>query len=105
MLAEATGFEPFADSDYLDRASERIVTLERAFNNREGFRRKDDTLPLRFTTEPLKNAGPYTGEMVRNLEGMIDEYYRLMGYDNDGVPTPERLEALSIGYVSEDLKL
>lgn len=103
MLAQATGFDPFADSDYLDRASERIVTLERAFNNREGFRRKDDTLPLRFTTEPLKNAGPYTGEMVRNLEGMIDEYYRLMGYDNDGVPTPERLEALGLDRVSEDL--
>jgi aldehyde:ferredoxin oxidoreductase len=27
---------------------------------------------------------------------MLDEYYRLMGWDDNGVPTPETLDALGL---------
>lgn len=103
FLAEATGNRQFADIAFLDKTAERIVTLERAFNVREGFRRKDDTLPLRFTTEPLFNSGPYTGEMVKNLDAMVNEYYRLMGYSTDGIPTEKRLRILGLDGISKDL--
>ncbi|MFC1823093.1 aldehyde ferredoxin oxidoreductase family protein [Thermodesulfobacteriota bacterium] len=103
MLAEATGVEEFADHAYLEKAAEKIITLERAFNVREGFSRKDDTLPLRFTTEPIRNAGPYTGEVVSNLDGLIDEYYRLMGYTREGIPTSDRLERLGLQSIAQDM--
>jgi aldehyde:ferredoxin oxidoreductase len=31
------------------------------------------------------------------LAGMLDDYYRLRGWDADGVPTPERLVTLGLG--------
>ncbi len=104
MMAEATGIEEFADYSYLEKAAERIITLERAFNVREGLSRKDDRLPDRFTKEPLLNAGPYTGEMVRNLDGMIDRYYDLMGYTKQGIPTQERLNKLDLPKVAADME-
>ncbi len=61
-------------------------------------------LPERFTTEPLKNAGPYTGEIVRNLDGLIDEYYRLMGYTKEGIPSVEKLRELHLEGVIKDME-
>ncbi len=104
MMAETTGIEEFADYSYLETAAERIITLERAFNVREGFSRNEDTLPDRFTKEPLLNAGPYTGEMVRDLDGMIDRYYESMGYTKQGIPTPERLNKLDLPDVAADME-
>jgi aldehyde:ferredoxin oxidoreductase len=36
------------------------------------------------------------GGQVVDLEPMLDEYYRIMGWTEDGIPTPERLKALGI---------
>ena len=36
------------------------------------------------------------GGQVVDLEPMLDEYYRIMGWDAKGVPTPERLKELEI---------
>jgi aldehyde:ferredoxin oxidoreductase len=82
---------------------ERVITLERAFNIREGFGRKDDSLPSRFTDEPMPNSGPYTGQTVRNLDGLIDEYYRLMGYTPKGIPSLEKLKDLGLEEVIESI--
>jgi aldehyde:ferredoxin oxidoreductase len=103
FISTATGYDHFADPAFHDKMTEKILTLERAFNVREGFSRKDDMLPERFTTEPLKNAGPYTGEIVRNLDGLIDEYYRLMGYTKDGIPSAEKLRELELEEVIDDI--
>jgi aldehyde:ferredoxin oxidoreductase len=40
-------------------------------------------------------AGPAAGHVVE-LEPMLDEYYRLMGWDAQGVPTPEQLVELGL---------
>ena len=103
LLAAATGFEELADYAHLAKAMERVITLERAFNIREGFGRKDDSLPSRFTDEPMPNSGPYTGQTVRNLDGLIDEYYRLMGYTKEGVPSLEKLKDLGLQDVIESI--
>jgi len=76
------------------RAAGRIVNLERLFNVREGFRRRDDTLPRRLLAEPMP-TGPSAGHVVP-LEVMLDEYYALMGWDADGVPTLERAQELGL---------
>ena len=49
----------------LSEAGERINNLERLFNVREGFSRKNDTLPERFLKEPL-SKGPSKGKRRRS---------------------------------------
>ena len=96
LMAAATGIDDFGDPDKLERIGARIVCLERAFNVRDGFSRKDDTLPERFLTEPLRNAGPATGQIVRNLDGMIDELYDAAGYTREGTLSARRMEELGL---------
>lgn len=91
------------DKDKLLEAGERIWNLQRAFNAREGFSRRDDRLPRRLTSEPLPN-GPDTGSVVR-LDRMLDEYYEARGWDKaTGWPTREKLEALGLDSVANDLE-
>jgi aldehyde:ferredoxin oxidoreductase len=104
MIASATGIPAFSDPQYLSRTGERIFNLERAFNIREGFGRKDDVFPKRITTEPLKKAGLAEGQVIRNAEGMLDEYYQVRGWDKDGIPTPEKLKGLGLEEVIKDIK-
>jgi len=87
MLVAASGFEEFGEPAYLEKIGKKIVTLEQAFNVREGFSRKDDTLPSRFLSEPLENAGAATGQVVRKLDALLDEYSAAMGYTQQGIPT------------------
>lgn len=75
---------------------ERISTLARAINVREGFRRAADTLPDRNLAQPMV-GGPADGHVVELAPIMLDEYYRLMGWDAEGVPTPERMQELQLG--------
>lgn len=100
LLAAATGVQEFQDVNCLNMVGERIVCLERCFNVRDGFSRHDDTLPDRMLTEPLLNAGPSTGQVVRNLNGLLDEYYDYLGYSREGIPTPETLRRLGLDSVS-----
>ena len=104
MLVAATGIEEFGDWGYLRKAGERIVNLDRAFNARDGFDRRHDTLPRRFQTEPLHTgAAPGEGQMVRSLDRFLDEYYKLRNWTETGIPTREKLEELGLGRVVQDL--
>lgn len=96
FLVAATGISSFSSPEALLTVGERIVTLERYFNVREGFSRKDDALPQRMTSEPLKCAGPATGQVVRNMDKLLDEYYEALGYTPEGEPSPEKLRELCI---------
>ena len=73
--------------------ADRIETLIRMFNVREGFTRKDDTLPYRTLHEPLPD-GPAKGQFIgeENLNRMLDEYYELRGWDRLGIPKQETLK-------------
>jgi aldehyde:ferredoxin oxidoreductase len=73
---------------------ERIYNLERLFNIREGFSRKDDILPKRFLETPLQD-GPSKGKIVP-LNDLIDEYYMVRNWDESGIPTDNLLEKLSL---------
>lgn len=78
----------------LSRAGERIWNAERLFLVRAGFSRKDDTLPDRILRTPLPD-GPAKG-MVCHLEEMLEDYYRIRGWDADGRPTAATLRALGL---------
>jgi aldehyde:ferredoxin oxidoreductase len=97
--------------DDLLGAGERIVNLERLYNVKLGLDRTDDQLPGRFIAEPLK-VHPFarseeTGKVqasgepihvgrLRNFNGMLDRYYRLRGWNSQGVPTHRKLEELGL---------
>jgi aldehyde:ferredoxin oxidoreductase len=93
LVKAATGFDYPTAAD-LQLVGERVSTLARLFNVREGFSRAADTLPARNLSQPLKD-GP-AGAQVVELEPMLDEYYRIMGWDGQGVPTAEQLEKLKL---------
>jgi aldehyde:ferredoxin oxidoreductase len=71
MLSALTG-TPYTVEDYL-RAGERIWNLEKLYNLKAGITIKDDQLPARMTTLPIK-TGPSKGELSRVPE-MLPEYY------------------------------
>ena len=104
LLLAATGIKDFEDAANLLKIGERIVCIERCFNVREGFSRKDDALPERMRSEPLRQAGPATGQTVGNLEHLLDEYYQSLGYSPEGIPTIKRLQALDLQTAIEDMK-
>jgi aldehyde:ferredoxin oxidoreductase len=93
LLNYATGADYSADS--LLEAGERIYNLERMFLVGAGFSRADDTLPPRMLEEPMPE-GAAEGHVVE-LEEMLDAFYRVRGWDENGVPTREKLEALGLG--------
>ncbi len=92
LLNAATGLDYSVDE--LCTAGERIFNAERLFLVRAGFSRRDDSLPPRIVAEPLPD-GPAEG-MVCHLEEMLTDYYRLRGWDADGIPTPEKLAELGL---------
>ena len=94
LLRAVTGLDYTPEDVML--VGERIYNLERCFNVREGFTRRDDTLPRRFLEEPLEE-GESSGVTVR-LDEMLDEYYRVRHWTREGVPTSERLEELGLGF-------
>jgi len=49
---------------------------------------------MRILKEPIK-TGPSKGE-IEELDKMLDDYYKLRGWDKNGVPTNEKLKALGL---------
>ncbi|MBI5966399.1 MAG: aldehyde ferredoxin oxidoreductase C-terminal domain-containing protein [Deltaproteobacteria bacterium] len=98
-MAETAGLfsrvigEVFGPEDLL-KAGERIWNLERLFNLREGFGRRDDTLPPRLLHEPMPE-GPAKGHIVE-LDQLLEDYYKVRAWDERGVPTPEKLDELGL---------
>ena len=98
LLDRAFGAEFSADD--LKEIGRRIVDLERAFINREGIRRCDDTLPWRYFEEPLPN-GLAKGHRVdrEKFNGMIDRYYGFRGWNQEGVVSEERIAEMVAPWV------
>jgi len=102
MLVAALGETKFGSADYLWHVGEKVYNLERCFNIRDGFSRKDDTLPKRMYTEPLI-GGIRDGEIIRKPDVIIDEYYGARGWDKNGIPTKATLKRLGLEEVDKDI--
>jgi aldehyde:ferredoxin oxidoreductase len=104
MIAAARGIDKFADDAYLKKVGERMFNLERAFNVREGFSRKQDTLPKRILTEPLHTRkAPGEGQIVSHQDEFLDKYYQLRGWTKDGIPTEKKLKELGLDFTLKDM--
>jgi len=94
FLHSATGIESFDGSDRVLQIGERVNTLVRRFNIREGLTPALDTLPERFSKEPLAE-GP-SREHVVDLAPLLEDYYAVRGWDAQGVPTASKLGELGL---------
>jgi aldehyde:ferredoxin oxidoreductase len=92
MLRVVTGLD-WSDEEVM-KAGRRIYTLERLFNNRAGFGRGDDTLPPRFFNEEFQTGSSRHRRV--ELDGMLDEYYAVRGWDRNGVPLPKTIADLGL---------
>ena len=91
-----TGFE--ITPQEIKKAGERINNLARLINIREGFSRKDDTLPWKIMNQPILDDGPVKGAVVtqEELDLLLDDYYSVRGWNAEGYPTKERLQDLGL---------
>ena len=96
LYALVTGYEMTPEE--LSAAGERINTLARLINLREGLSRKDDTLPWKVMNQPIPDDGPVKGAVVTQdeLDLLLDDYYQSRGWTLDGVPTKSQLNKLGL---------
>ncbi len=86
------------DSEDLGYVGERVWTLIRLFNLREGFSRADDRLP-----KPLLEPGP-NGEAIdpAAFDDLLEQYYTARGWDRHGRPTHQLLDRLDLAAVVDE---
>ena len=92
MLNVVTGLD-YTEEELLEVGT-RIYNLERKYNSEAGLTRKDDMLPARFMEEELAEGA--SRNRIVQLDEMLDRYYKLRGWDKNGVPTEETLKKLGI---------
>ncbi|MDF2628550.1 MAG: aldehyde:ferredoxin oxidoreductase [Symbiobacteriaceae bacterium] len=83
----------------LMKVGERVNTLSRLFNLREGLTHETDKLARRFLT-PFEN-GPLKGRAVpeESINEALKTYYSMMGWDREtGVPSEGKLLELGLGW-------
>jgi len=100
LLTAITGLD--WDEDRFAEAGERVYTLEKMFNYREGFRREDDQVPDRFFTEAL-TVGDEKGAVLDKEEFkiMMDEYYAERNWDPVTTrPEDKKLSELGLNFTT-----
>ena len=92
IISAASGMD--IDEAALWEIADRNRNLIRAFNIRRGLKKKDERPP----DDHWKKRFPeYEAEL-------LDKYYTFKGWNDQGVPTKEKLHKLGLDYVSEDLE-
>jgi aldehyde:ferredoxin oxidoreductase len=92
LISSATGMD--VDKDGLRKIVNRSRNLHRAFNNLRGMRRADELPP----------ADHWRRRFPDLEETLTTKYYKFKGWNQDGVPTRERLHELDLDYVAKDLE-
>ncbi|WP_435098092.1 aldehyde ferredoxin oxidoreductase family protein [Halorubrum sp. N11] len=88
------------DPEDIRLLGERVWTLTRLFNLREGFDRSDDGLPEALTrgTDGASETDeePDDGLDPEAFEDLLDQYYTYRGWDREGRPTALVLDRLEL---------
>ena len=92
LYRTATGFD-YSDEEIL-QMGERIWNMEKLYNLKNGFEKRDDALPPRLLKEPI-SEGPAKGR-VSQLDKMLEEYYKERGWDSNGIPPEEKIRELGL---------
>ncbi|MCD6407202.1 aldehyde ferredoxin oxidoreductase family protein, partial [Candidatus Aerophobetes bacterium] len=75
------------------KCGERIFTMQRLINLRDGYSKKDDILPPKMYA-PAKKG--FRAGKVPPVEELINEYYRLREWDENGHPSKRKLQELDL---------
>lgn len=106
FLKAATGED--ITFDELKKLGDRIYALIRCFWKREyaDFGRSWDMAPERWVAEPL-TKGPLKGTKVdrKGYEKMLNWYYEMRGWDENGIPTKQTLDNLGLPEVASALTI
>ena len=88
----------------LMKVGERCVNLTRIFNLREGLNSSHDRLPERFFS-PFA-SGPLQGTAIdrKAFEAAKATYYRMMNWNEKGVPSEAKLNELGIAWAAESIR-
>ena len=84
LVSMATGTD--LSKDELTEMAARVTNLTRRFNLQEGLTRADDFLPKRMLIEKLPGGNGIT---EAELTQLVQDYYRLRGWDENGIPAGE----------------
>ncbi len=95
LINKITGFKTSVDD--LMILGEKISNLTRLYNIRNGRKRENDSLPARFFEEKHISGIFKDRYLTRDIfSKWLDMYYRVRGWDKDGIPTTEKLNSLGI---------
>ena len=101
LLGAITGWET---SSYEVMAyGQRRINLTKIYNIREGLTADQDTLPERFFTDPI-TVGRWNDHFIdkAKFQEMIQTYYAMMGWNEEGVPRYSTLLANRLEWVGEE---
>jgi aldehyde:ferredoxin oxidoreductase len=94
-VERVTGWR-YSDAD-LRRTGERISTLKKLFNIREGWQPADDWLPMRLLSEPIRDGVAQGVELSADeLREMIESYYRARDWNENGFIPESKLRDLGL---------
>ncbi|MHA1792346.1 MAG: aldehyde ferredoxin oxidoreductase C-terminal domain-containing protein, partial [Promethearchaeota archaeon] len=93
LLKSATGFESLGNKKKLLKVGERANNVKRIISCKMGISKKDDTLPS--IVLKTMNSGGIAGVKL-DLSENLKKYYEKRGWDENGIPTDEKIEDLDI---------
>ena len=97
IVRATTGW--YTSSWELMKVGEKITTMAKAFNIREGLTKQDDKLPERFFQPHTSGALAETAIKPEEFKNAIFNYYKMMGWDEEGTPTKSKLEELELDWI------
>lgn len=102
LIRAVTGWNTSAFE--LMKQGERVCTMARVFNIREGFTSKDDVVPDRIFE--AFTSGPLAGVAIDRdaFQQAVKYYYESMGWNEEGVPTTFKLHELGIPWAKDHLR-
>jgi len=101
IVRAVTGW--YTSSWELMKVGEKITTMARVFNIREGLTKDDDWLPARFFQPHASGALTETSIKPDELKNAIINYYKIMGWSEDGIPTKSKLAELELDWIAKYL--
>ncbi|RLB24403.1 MAG: aldehyde ferredoxin oxidoreductase [Deltaproteobacteria bacterium] len=91
LFNAVTGWE-YSIQDLMD-AGERIFTVQRLINIRDGYNAKSDILPKKMF-QPAKEG--FRAGKVPPFKKLMEDYYTLRGWNDKGEPTATTLDRLGL---------
>jgi aldehyde:ferredoxin oxidoreductase len=103
IIRMLTGWD-FGGTEAL-QVGERVATMGRAFNMREGLTAANDTLPKRFFSGTPRGALKDSPLDPDELRQAVNTFYQMSGWESEtGLPTPEKLAELGLSWVDEQIR-